>query len=311
MMNSEDARSDFVLAAAAAVLLPFLADLATAIPFYPAGGSFARHLLDVAWSAVHLMLVPLIIVRYREQGLAGFGLSGDRRVIGQAAILALPLVALGILRGYVRRGSVSAIGGQFALALPGSPAVGGGADVGEILARVLGIVVVAIGSVVLIGFLINRAEDAFRQVGIPLVEALRTYGMGAAAVSAVFGLLAIAGRSLSFGLAAGATLALGALVLLADRLVYGNMSTNRSTILAPAIAVLVFHVLATGGVFGGDLVFGLWWGSLGFGLVVVAACLAQTRATALAFVVPLLAAALYPTCISPISVVQGATTFCL
>ncbi len=312
MMNSEDARSDFVLAAAGAVLMPFLASLVANLPGYPSPTSLLGELLAIAWMGATLAFVPVVIVRYREQGPKGFALGGSRAVLSKAAVLAVPLLVLGYLRAMALVGPVRAALGRLAIPFAGSPTLGdSGLDPLDVLVRALYLVVLVAGSLVLVGFLIDRARDAFRSVDLPVVEALRTYGMAAAAAGLLFGLLAMVGRGVGASLAIGAPLVVVALVLLADRHVYAGMTTSRAAVLAPAIATAVFHVLATGGVFGGDLVLGLWWGSLGFGLVVVAACLARTGPTALAWTVPVVAAVLWPTCISPVSVVQGAAGFCL
>lgn len=311
-MNSEDARSDFVLAAAGAVLLPFLASLVASIPGHPDAGSLPGRLLVVLWTGVSLAFVPIVIGRYREQGLRAYGLHGSRDVLPRAAMVAVPLVVLGYLRAAAVVGPGPGLAGRLAIPFAGNPAVDGGSGGPlDVLVRALYLAVLVAGSLVLVGFLVDRARDAFRSPEMPVVEALRTFGMAAAAASVVFGLLAVVGRDVPIALALGASVALVLVVLLADRFVFTGMTTTRAGILAPAIATAVFHLLSTGRVFGGDLVLGLWWGSLGFGLVVAAACLARTGATSLAFAVPIAAALLYPTCISPVGLPQGASGFCL
>lgn len=305
MMNSEDARSDFVLAAAAAALLPFVAGFVSGLPGYPVDGIIGG-LLAIVWLGLTMLFVPIVIVRYREEGLSAFSIGGQRQALGKVAVVAVPIVVLGYLRSMSLMGPFVGLLGRLGIPLGGTPTVGApGADLVDLVLRVLYIAVLLVGSIGLTGFLVSRAEDAFRSPDMPVVEALRTFGMGAAAASLVLGLLATVGRGYAITTTIGASLALAATVLLADRFVYGNMTTTRAGIIGPAIATLAFHILSTGGVLGGDLVTGLWWGSLGFGLVVVAASLSKTKATSIAFVVPIVAATLYPTCIAPVSLAQG------
>lgn len=309
MMNRDDARSDFVLAAAGAFLLPLVASLIASIPFYPDGGSWFALGLDLLWLASFTMLVPWVIARHREQGAAAFDLTGKQDAIRRGTIIALPIVLFGTLRAYSQLGSPSAALGLYALPLGGDPTIGE-FDLFEFVARILGRTVVIVGSVVFAGFLINRARDAFAEVDIPVVEALRTFGMGAAAASLLMGLLLLLRQSIGLTLWLGSTAVLVLLVLLADRLVYANMSTTRAAILAPGIVTVVLHVFSFGGLFRGDLAAALWFSSLGFGLMVVAACLAGTRATKLAWVMPVAATGLWPTCLSPIGLQQGMSAAC-
>ncbi len=310
MMNSEDARSDFVLAAAGAVLIPYLADLARSLPGYPSDGSSFGTLLAILWLGLTMMFVPIVIGRHREEGLAAYSLAAPRDPLPRVAIIAIPVILLGFLRAMSLVGPLRAVVGRFGIPQGGTPALAAaGFDPIELVLRIAYIGTVGVGALVLIGFLVNRAPDAFRSPDLPVVEGLRTYGMGAAGASVFFGLLAVVSRGVGMQLAIGASVALAATILIADRFVVSTMHTTRAAILAPAIASAVFHVLSTGGILGGDLVLGLWLASLGFGIVVVAASLARTGATAIAFAVPIVVTSIYPTCISAVSAIQSGS-FC-
>jgi hypothetical protein len=313
MMMSDDARSDFVLAAASAYLIPQLGGLLPRLPLYDTLPYLVRVFVQLGLIGAGLMLVPVIIMRFREQGAAGCDLvAGNSAAIRKGLVIALPIAALGVIRGYSLLGGGSALLGEAAIPLGGNPAVTG-FDIQEMIFRISRLVVVSVGAVVFSGFLINRARSAFRPVEISAVEALRTYGMGATGISLVLGLLrVVSGRGPGPAVILGSSLVLAMVVLLADRLVHPGQTATRMGILAPGIATAVLHVLAAGGLFGGgDLLTGLWLASLGGGLMVVAASIAGTKATTMAWVTPVLATLLFRSCIAPVSAGQSMLAACI
>jgi hypothetical protein len=292
-MSTEDARSDFVLAAAAVAFGGLVVQLLRSLPLYPSGAF--GDLLDVGWVLLVAAGPAYGLVRHRRQGLAGYGYT-EQRDLAAGVTLALPIVAVGFLRALPIGGPTGALFGNLGLALR-TPTVGepvfGVLDVLYVVALVLA---VAVAGAVLFPFLTTRSRDGFRQTDLPLVEGLRTYGMGAAGVAFVLGLLVSITEAFTLlGLALN-VLGLVALVLLTDRLVLTTDRTTRATLLAPAIVAVVLQVLAFGGFFGGNILFGLFRGAFAGGFVIVLATLVETRRHAWAVVPVVLATALYPTC---------------
>lgn len=307
---SDDARSDFVLAVGGAALLPMIAALVAQVPPYPWLPLLVRNLLGIGWIGLHLMLVPWAITRHREQGIASYDLDGDRRALRSGLLLAVPIVLLGTLRAYSLQGTWTAFLGLLGGSTVGGPVVAP-FDLERLALTYLLVAMTAVGMVVFSGFVVNRARDAFREVSIPTVEALRTYGMAAVGVAFITGLMLVLKQAITFPFAVAAAVGLAALILLADRKIFSGMTTTRASILAPAFATLGLHIMATGGLFSDALLFGLWWGALGFGLMVVVASIAGTSATKLAWVTPVLATAIWPSCMATASISQISSGFCL
>jgi hypothetical protein len=292
-MSSEDARSDFILAAAAAAFGGLAVRLLQGLPLYPDG--FLGAVLRVGWVVLVTAGPAYGLVRHRRQGLAGYGYEGGRD-LSAGLLLAVPVLAVGYVRGYPVGGPVGALFGNLGLALQ-TPTVGPPAF-GVLDVLVLGATVfaVALGGAVLYPFLTTRARDGFRQTDLPLVEGLRTYGIGAAGIALVLGLLVSVTEAMTlFGLVVNVA-GLVALVLLTDRLVTTSDRTSRATLLAPAIVAVVLQVLAFGGFFGGNILFGLFRGAFAGGTVIVVATLVETRRHAWAAVPLVLATAWSPTC---------------
>lgn len=296
-MSPEDARSDFILAAAATLFGPLLVGLLLNLPFYPSG--LLGGLLGLVWIFVATALVPILLVRYRDQGLEGYGLGGSREAWASGLAIAAPIVLVGWLRGWLglQLGPAWALLGRVANDV-GNPVIGASRSIVDILLAVAFVVVLLVSGIVLIGFLVSRARDGFRRNELPIVEGLRTYGMGAAAVGLLLGLLASIGRGVSAPVVLMNVVGLAAVILLADRLVTPGEMTSRATLLAPAIVVVVVQIMSFGGLFRGDLLLGLFHGAMSGALAIVLAALLETRRYAWAMLPVAVAATLYPTCLS-------------
>jgi hypothetical protein len=262
--DPDEARSDFVLAAAAAIFGGYLVGPLDAV--VPAG--VVHDVLVIVAVFATTGLVPLLLARHRREGVAAFGLNAPVQRVVPGLLLALPVIAVVVLQVFVAsRALASALGGTN----PDIPVRSVG------LLDVVGIVVYAVGFALLFLFLTVKARDGFRPVEMKLLAALRTFGMGAAAAFLVCGaLLAVTGR-VSLAHAALLALALALTIAGADRMVDQRTTTPRVAVLAPAIVSLVITMrplrLAS-------LIPLLYVALVQATIVLVAAVLAQTRTSA-------------------------------
>ena len=294
-LDRDDARSDVVLAAAAAALGPgVLAFLL--LPILPTDGiAFSVVVLAVMFTAVGL--VPYLLARYRDDVPGAFGLGGED---GGAFALGLSLAAPTILLfGLTSLANGASFGFAFAgrLQLTG-PALGAAAT-SDILLRLAEGTVMAIASWLLVTFLAVRGRDGFRANEMDTTEALRTAGLALCGASLLLGLLRVV---TGFGLAAALLTPLVAfvLVLIADRQVEPRTTVNRPMLLTPVVTVIVVQFLLDGGgFFGGNLLEPLHRGASGAVLALVVATLVSVKRTAATFLL-VAAVSLYPSCLSPI-----------
>lgn len=294
-LNTEEARSDFILAASALVFGTLVVDFLFRLPFYP-GGQLSMWLTPV-WVVLLMIVPPRFLANYRDQGNEAFGLIGDRSGLGDGILLAAPLVAAGYVRGFSGGNVLGALLGR----LQGFAATGGSLAPLDLLTLLLGVIVLTaagIGVMLLFGMLVVRARDGFRATDMPLLEGLRTYGLGAVGVGTVLGLLiSLTGA----GPPAWAVLldagAMVAVILLTDRLVASGDRTSRATMLAPAIVAMVAFIFSMGGgLFSENLAVSLYRGAMAASFAVVLAVLIETKRAAWA-AVPLVAAMVWaPTC---------------
>jgi hypothetical protein len=155
-----------------------------------------------------------------------------------------------------------------------------------------------VGTMYLFGLLVVRARDGFRATDMPLLEALRTYGLGALAIGTVLGLLlSLAGSGPPTWAVLLDSAAMASVILLTDRMVASNDRTTRATVLGPAIVAIVAYVFALGGgLFSANLAVSLYRGAMAAAVAVVLTALLETRRAAWA-AVPLVAATVWaPTC---------------
>jgi hypothetical protein len=307
-ITSEEARSDVILTAATTLFGGFVLTLVTQLPLYPRTGILGL-LVGVFWIFALTGLVPLLLARYRGDGLRAFGLDAPRDGWRAGLVLLMPVVALGVIRELVATGSpVPALLGRLGGATGGSPVVMGTTSLGpiEIAFSALQLVALTVGAVLLTTFLTVRGRDGFRPVDLSLTQAVRTFGMGAAGIALLTGLVRSVGPDTRVVPVLLQVAALVALVLLTDRLVPIGPTFPRGAVLAPGIVVLLAHVFATGGLFRGNLLAGLHTGALAAGTTVVVAVLIATRRRAWAVVPLLLALHWWPSCLSPLALELGA-----
>ncbi len=288
-LSTEDARSDFILAASALIFGTLVYQFILFLPFYPRGPLSLW--LTPVWVVV-LMIVPArFLAGYREQDLEAFGLGSDRSGLADGLLLVAPLVAVGYVQGFSDGNVLGALLGRLRNIASPSPGLAA-LDLQRLTLGIVLLGVAGVGTVLLFGLMVTRARDGFRATDMPLLEALRTYGLGAVAIGTVFGMLI----TLANGSATWPVLlegvAMAAVVLLADRLVATGDRTSRMTILAPAIVTAVAFLLGGGGFFSQNLAMSLYQGAMAAGVVIVLAVLIETRRSAWA-VVPLVAATIW------------------
>jgi hypothetical protein len=298
-IGPDEARSDVILAAAAAVLGTFLIGLVTQLPLYPRTGILGA-LVAVFWVFALTGLVPLLLARYRGDGLRAFGLQAPREVWRRGLVLVVPVAVMGVLQALLVAGDpMAAALGRIGRALRSPVAAAPVYSALELVALV-------VGGLMLTTFLAVRGREGFRPVDMSLTQVLRTFGMGCAGVALIGGLLRSLGPEVRVGGVLLEVAALVVVILLADRLVPLGPTVPRGAILAPLVVIAVAHLFALGGglLFGNPLI-GLHAGGLGAGTAVVVAVLVSSRNMAWAVVPLLVAVHWWPTCLSPVPISQA------
>jgi hypothetical protein len=298
-IGPDEARSDVILAAAAAVLGTFLIGLVTQLPLYPRSGILGA-LVAVFWVFALTGLVPLLLARYRGDGMKAFGLQAPRAAWRRGLGLVAPVAAMGVLQALLVAGDpMGAALGRIGRALRSPVAAAPVYSALELVALV-------VGALMLTTFLAVRGREGFKPVDLSLTQALRTFGMGCAGVALIGGLLRSLGPEVRVGGVLLEVTALVVVILLADRLVPLGPTVPRGAILAPLVVIAVAHLFALGGglLFGNPLI-GLHAGGLGAGTAVVIAVLVSSRNMAWAVVPLLIAVHWWPTCLSPVPISQA------
>lgn len=295
-LSPDEARSDVILTGAAVVFGGILLELVLSAPLIPRSGIGLEVVLLVGLF-VTTGLVPLLLARYRDDVPGGFGLAPGRAIpFGPALLLAAPVVAVGVIRGLLLEGAPSTLAlGWPGIVLFGTPVVGAsGPDLVGGVAITLGVLVMTVGSFLLVGFLLTRGREAFREDDRSSTELLRTIGTGTVAVAFVLGALG----SLGSGGFVTVLLNVGALVvvlLIADRLVPVTARISLPTVLTPMVLLVVAQIFAAGGLFRGGLLTGLASGAFAAGIVLAIAVVAEHRGTTAVAVPLLLAGYWWPT----------------
>lgn len=288
--SHEDARSDFILAIGAFVIIEQIHTWLTFVPGFP---DPSDNLIGLTLFLITLLVatagMPLYLARYRGQGAKAFGLDVDRTGINLGVMVGLPVVMASVLAAFGNQVPfTNALLGRFSQAI-GNPVIGSNAVdqftqwyalAGQVLAAIA-------GGVLLVPFLVTKARNGFRhRVEITLVEGLRTFGMGAAVVAAVTGALLPVTNPEFFSLAPSLlpAIALAAMVLLVDRSITLGPTLGRAILLAPAILLIVVRFSL--GSLGSNLFFTIYSMALTFGVIIVFGVLIESRRHAWA-VVPL------------------------
>lgn len=306
-LSPEDARSDVILAGAAAVFGGTLLSLLLTAPGIPASGIFLE-IIVVAAAFVLSGLVPFLLARYRADIPGAFALGGGGVTSAVALALALPVIVLGATRALLVDGSVlTAVGGRIGRALASSPAVGTGTVdvVGASLAAIQ-VVALTAGTLLLLAFLTVRGRDAFRDDERSATELLRTFGVIGLGVAVVGGLAAAVGGRASFASVGLNVLAAAGLLAVADRSVSPDRRITRPAVLTPVVLIGVAHLLAAGGIFRGGLIPALYTGGLAvITTAVVAVTIESGRRAAVTFGL-ILAVSWWPSCLHPLPLASGA-----
>jgi len=300
-ISPDDAKSDVILAGATVLFGGLVLAIVAQLPLYPRSGVLAA-VLDLIWILALTAVVPWLLSRYRGDGLAAFGLDGDRSAIAGGIPLALPIIAAQVTSVVLLGGSLAqAVGGRLGGVLGAGGALQAGGPTFLVLQGAR-FVVLSLGAILLTSFLATRSREAFpRSPEMSLTEMVRTFGMGAAALAFLVGVLGTLGSLPAFLRMLVTVAALVAVLLLADRRVPSRVSVPRATIIAPAVIVLLIHIFASGGFLGGGLINGLYPGALGAGIAIAVSALVQVRAVAWSIVPLLLAAHWWPSLLSPLA----------
>jgi len=280
----DEARSDVALTIAALVFGPLL------LSSLRGGSGTLGVLLDLAVILALTTLVPLLLIvsraGRRTSGAIGRALALDGTASGAA--LGIPLAVPVAVAGFVAMLTAGATPGAALLGrLSGAPLQG---------AQVAAL---SVGSTVLVVFLVRRGAEAFlRSPEWTLRRLVRTLGMGAATLALVAGLLRVPLGASPTRVVTNAA-ALAVLVLLADRTLVTGRAVPRLALLLPAGLVLYLHLSAFG------LSVGLQAGALAAGVTVVIGAAALGTRGAWPVVPLMVAAHLWPTCLSPLTFARG------
>lgn len=284
----DDAKTDVILVAAVTVLGPSLRAFAGG----PIGAGGFGLLVELLWIVGLTALVPVLLARYRGDGVAAFGWQGLGGAFGPGLLLAIPAVAVGLVT----------------VAVAGLPLAGrfSAADPFALVIQVLLVLALTGGALILAGFLAVRAREGFpRSPDVPLPQLIRTVGLILVAAAGIGGVLrGLSGGSIAISLASA--LAVASIVFLTERMLPAVVTTvPRAAVVAPIVVVVVANVYARGGLFFGDLLGGLTAGALGGAVALSVAVLALTRRGSGVALPLVLAVHVWPTCLSPVTLAGG------
>jgi hypothetical protein len=274
---TDEARSDVALSIAALVFGPLL------LASLRGGSTVLGVALDTAVILTLTALVPLLLSRTRGDGAAAFALDRSAGPL-DGLVLAVPVAAAGVIAMLdVGTSSPAALLGR----LSGS------------LLQLLPVLGLSAGTLLLVTFLAVRGSQAFgRSPEWTLRRLLRTFGMGAAALALVAGLVRVPLGASSTRVIANAV-ALAILVLAADRMLDGRSTAPRLAVLLPAGLALYLHLTSLG------LAVGVQAGALAAGTTVVMAVVTLGRPGARPLIPLALALHVWPTCLSPLTLARG------
>jgi hypothetical protein len=155
-LDSDDAKTDVILAGAAAALGGAARGIVAQLPGYPRQGMVAVA-LELAWVFAITGLVPLLLARHRGDRARAFGLTRPARGLGFGVVVALPVLAGALALGLI----IGVSPGRWIL---GRLAATGGATLGLAVVQV---VVLTLGAALLVTFLASRGAAMSRSASRP------------------------------------------------------------------------------------------------------------------------------------------------
>jgi hypothetical protein len=216
--SPDEARSDLFLAAGVFVIGPIV--LGTLLNVVPVGRiPGVEAILQLVWPLLFTLLVPWLLMRYRREGLASYGLRPGAGGLVTGLLVAAPL----------------------ALAATAPAFLGGGVGVPPVLRPDAPLAIVAqllrwLGLAGLAVYVTVKARDAFRADYRTIPEVVTQIGRVLAIVAAVASVLLLAPfgpRVFVFLVPLGAA----ATVLITLRTLRGPSSTSRAVLLTPVIVL--------------------------------------------------------------------------
>lgn len=281
----DEARSDIALAIAAVVFGRLL------LGSLRGGSGTLGVLVDAVVVVLLTAAVPLLLARTRGDGLAAFALDhaagSTSRMPAQLAsglVLAVPVAIAGtVAMRTAGADATAAVLGR----LSGSPL------------QLVPVLALSLGAFTLLAFIAVRGGDAFPRSPLwSLTRLLRTFGIGAAAIALVAGLLRVPlGASPLRSLVNASALAV--LVLATDRMLPAGRAVPRLAVIVPVVLALYLHVTTFG------LLAGLQAGALAAGVATVIATVALSGRGTILLVPLVLAVHVWPTCLSPLALTRG------
>lgn len=278
-MSREDARSDLLLSGAVFIFGPIaLSILLRALGIGAVlGGGASGQLLRIVLVVAVTMLVPLLLMNYRqERPAAVLGLGGGDRTVPVGALAALPLLAVGAVL------LLLALGGR-GLGAPTGPLVGEHALLALLAGDVLTVVARLLAWVGVLGLALYatvKARDAFGGEPARVEDVAWRIGrilVIAAAVTTVLAAITTLAQTRDVITLVGIVLwplGVAAAVWLVLRRTGGAGSTTLPTLITPTVigAVGNLHLSLFNPA---DLVLSLYWVTLSGGLGLAAGILAE------------------------------------
>lgn len=297
VLDSDDAKTDIVLAGAAAVFGGSVRGFVSQIPGYPRSGIGAL-MVELGWLIAITALVPVLLSRHRGDRWAAFGLTRPVTGLTTGWLVAAPIAAAAAVVGLVGPASDLGTRAWWWGRLAGAVTVGTSPTAR--IATVLQLVVLIAGATLLVTFLAKRGASLDRSPSWTPVRLARTFAVPATVVAAIAGLTRVVlGWPLLPVIAQVG--ALTAVLFIVERRVRVASPVRRATVLAPAVVVAVLHLFAAGGLFRGDLLAAIHSGGLAVGMTVTIVLLATSRIGAWAVLPVMLVVHWWPMCLSPLA----------
>lgn len=265
----DEARSDLYLSGAVYLFGPLLVGLFLQIvPLQRL--PLVDEILVIALPVATTVLVPFLLIRYREEPWSAYGLDRDFGGGLVGVLLAAPLIAATVLSGLV-----IGIADPFAL-LPVSNVAGSPV-------RLFGVLAMWLGMAALGAYLTVKARDAFRADYVSVREGLQTFGRIVVAVAAGAALLLLIGQFRE-GFSAQILLlvllpvvGLAGTLLLALRSLRGPTVTSRAALLTPTVLFALGPLLPSLSFRATHLLEGIYLAALAAGIGLIVGALQEAR----------------------------------